>query len=182
MTNGILSLKVLIKTVMAGITHIKIQETVEELEALIHQQSNPNLKERLQVLYLLKLPKAMSVSRIAKVIGRHRGSVQRWLSLYREVGLSGLLETRQSPGRPQAIPDWAVQSLKKRLDDPEGGFGSYTQVQQWLSNTLNVEAEYATVHHLVRYRLGAKLKAARPIHAKQNLAALEAFQQTSVMT
>ena len=82
MTNGILSFKVLIKTVMAGITHIEIQETVEELEALIHQQSHPNLQERLQVLYLLKLPKAMSVSTIAKVMGRHRGSVQRWLSLY----------------------------------------------------------------------------------------------------
>lgn len=58
------------------------------------------------------------------------------------------------------IPAWAVKRLKQRLDDPETGFGSYTQVQQWLSETLNMEAEYATVHHLVRYRLGAKLKAA----------------------
>ncbi|GAP99949.1 hypothetical protein NIES2104_65150 [Leptolyngbya sp. NIES-2104] len=80
------------------------------------------------------------------------------------------------------IPAWAVDSLKRRLDDPETGFGSYTQVQQWLSETLNVEAEYATVHHLVRYRLGAKLKAARPVHAKQNSEALEAFKQTSATT
>jgi transposase len=121
----------------------------------------------------------MSVSGIAKVIGRHRGSVQRWLSLYREGGLEGVLETRQSPGRPKVIPEWAVSSLKRRLDDPEAGFGSYIQVQQWLSETLNIEAEYATVHHLVRYRLGAKLKAARPVHVKQDPEALAAFQQTS---
>lgn len=164
---------------MAGVTHIEIRETIAELEAVIQQQSNPNLKERLQVLYLLKLPNSMSVSAIAKVVGRNRGSVQRWLSKYRETGLNGLLETRQSPGRPQVIPTWAVDSLKRRLDDPETSFGSYTQVQQWLSETLNVEAEYATVHHLVRYRLGAKLKAARPVHAKQNPEALEAFKQTS---
>jgi len=75
-----------------------------------------------------------------------------------------------------------VSSLKRRLDDPKGGFGSYTQVQQWLSETLDVEAEYATVHHLVRYRLNAKLKAARPVHAKQNPEALEAFKQTSATT
>lgn len=80
------------------------------------------------------------------------------------------------------IPEWAVKSLKRRLDDPEGGFGSYIQVQQWLAETLNIEAEYATVHHLVRYRLGAKLKAARPVHAKQDPAALAAFQQTSATT
>ncbi len=167
---------------MVGVSRIKIRETVAELEALIQQQSNPNLKERLQVLYLLQLPNAMSVSAIAKVVGRNRGSVQRWLSLYRVNGVEGLLETRQSPGRPQVIPDWAINSLKRRLDDPETGFGSYTQVQQWLADTLNIEAEYATVHHLVRYRLGAKLKAARPVHAKQNSEAREAFKQTWATT
>lgn len=165
---------------MAGVTQIQIQETLAELEALLQQESNPKLKERLQVLYLLRLPNPLSVSEIAKVIGRHRASVQRWLGDYREDGLKGLLATRQSPGRPQVIPAWAVKSLKQRLDDPEGGFGSYTQVQRWLCETLNVDAEYATVHHLVRYRLGAKLKAARPVHAKQNPEALEAFKQTSV--
>lgn len=167
---------------MAGITRIEIRETTAELEELIQEQSNPNLKERLQVLYLLQLPNAMSVSAVAKVIGRHRGSVQRWLSQYRDTGLKGLLEKRQSSGRPTVIPEWAVTSLKRRLDDPEGGFGSYTQVQRWLSETLNIEAEYATVHHLVRYRLGAKLKAARPVHAKQNPEALEAFKQTLAPT
>ena len=167
---------------MVGVTRIKIRETVTELEALIQQQSHPNLKERLQVLYLLKLPDAMSISAIAKVVGRNRGSIQRWLSQYRETGLNGLLETHQSPGRPRVIPGWAVESLQRRLDDPETGFGSYTQVQQWLSETLNVEAEYATVHHLVRYRLGAKLKTARPVHAKQNSEAREAFKQTSATT
>ncbi|MBD1842152.1 hypothetical protein H6F89_01750 [Cyanobacteria bacterium FACHB-63] len=60
---------------MAGVTSIEIRETVAELEDLIQQQSNPKLKKRLQVLYLLQLPEAMSISGIAKVIGRHRGSV-----------------------------------------------------------------------------------------------------------
>jgi transposase len=167
---------------MAGVTRIKVRETAAELEDLIQKQSNPKLKERLQVLYLLQLPNAMSISVIAKVIGRHRGSVQEWLSQYHEGGLEKFLSIGQSTGRPRAIPEWAVTSLKKRLDDPEGGFGSYTQVQQWLSETLNIEAEYATVHHLVRYRLGAKLKAARPVHVKQDPEAREGFQQTWVTT
>jgi len=59
---------------MAGITRLEIRETTAELEELSQQQSNPNLKERLQVLSLRQLPNAMSVSAVAKVIGRHRGS------------------------------------------------------------------------------------------------------------
>lgn len=31
---------------MAGITHIEIKENVEELEALVRQQKNARLKER----------------------------------------------------------------------------------------------------------------------------------------
>ncbi|MBD2035238.1 helix-turn-helix domain-containing protein [Leptolyngbya sp. FACHB-321] len=89
---------------IAGITRIKIRETIAELEALLQQYSNPHLKERLQVLYLLQLPNAMSVSAIAKVIERHQGSVQRWLSQYCDNRLTGLLETRQSSGRPIVIP------------------------------------------------------------------------------
>lgn len=166
---------------MVGVTRLKVQETAAELEALLQKQSHPMLKERLQVLYLLQLPEAMSVSAVAKVIGRHRSSVQRWLSVYGDGGLDRLLEVRQSPGRPRVIPAWAVTSLQKRLSQAEG-FGSYLQVQQWLSETLDVDAEYATVHHLVRYRLGAKLKAARPVHLKQDPEARVAFEQTSATT
>lgn len=166
---------------MVGVTRLKVQETAAELEALLQKQSHPMLKERLQVLYLLQLPEAMSVSAVAKVIGRHRSSVQRWLSVYGDGGLDRLLAVRQSPGRPRVIPEWAVTSLQKRLSQAEG-FGSYLQVQQWLSETLDVDAEYATVHHLVRYRLGAKLKAARPVHLKQDPEARVAFEQTSATT
>jgi hypothetical protein len=54
---------------MVGVTRLKVQETAAELEALLPKQSNPLLKERLQVLYWLQLPEAMSVSAVAKVIG-----------------------------------------------------------------------------------------------------------------
>jgi transposase len=95
---------------MSGVTSIEVEESQQELEQLIQQQTNLKLKERLQALYLLKLPDALSVSQIAKVVGKHRGTVQRWLALYRNEGLNRLLEIKQSPGRPTVIPDWAVAS------------------------------------------------------------------------
>lgn len=162
---------------MARITRLEIRESVEELAAQLQAQTNPIFKERLQVLYLMKLPNAMSIGAIASVVGKHRGTLQRWLSIYQAEGLSGLLCQKQSPGRPCVIPEWAVKRLQQRLTEPVG-FKSYGEIQQWLFDTLGVSAEYRTVHELVRYRLKSKLKAARPVHAKQNVAALEDFKQT----
>lgn len=93
-----------------------------------------------------------------------------------------LLEFGTSSGRTRVIPDWAVSSLSKQLEQPEAKFQRYTQIQQWLDKTLGVQAEYATVHHLLRYRLKAKLKVPRPQNLKQDEEKLEAFKKTSVMT
>lgn len=167
---------------MSGVTSIEVKESEQELEQLLQEQTSGKMKERLQVLYLLKLPEALSISQIAKVIGKHRLTVQRWLVIYRDLGLDALMELKKSPGRPRVIPEWAVVSLKRRLEQAESGFKSYSEVQQWLVNKLGVTAEYRTVHELVRYRLKAKLKAGRPTHSKQDPIKLEAFKKTLLTT
>lgn len=166
---------------MAGVTRVEIRESVEELATRLQAQPNPKLKERLQVLYLLKLPNAMSISALATVVGKQRGTVQRWLLVYKREGLSGLMQVKRSPGRPSVIPAWAVKRLQQRLAEPVG-FKSYGAVQQWLEDTLGIKAEYRTVHELVRYRLKSKLKAARPVHAKQDTTEREGFKQTLATT
>lgn len=162
---------------MAGVTHIEIEESVEELEGLLKDKKESRLKERIQALYLVKA-QSLSVSAIAKILGRHRGTVQRWLADYRDGGIKRILEFGISPGRKRIIPDWAVASLNKQLEEPSGGFQRYTQIQNWLNEVLGVQAEYATVHHLTRYRLKAKLKVPRPRNTKQDEEKLEAFKKT----
>ena len=166
---------------MAGVTKIEIQESAAELAERLQAEIQPKLKERLQVLYLLALPKAMSISEIARVVGKHQGTLQRWLSDYQDQSLDRFLDLPEVTGRPRVIPAWAVESLQRQLEKSEG-FKSYGAVQQWLSKTLGVETEYHTVHHLVRYRLKAKLKAARPVHLKQEPTQREAFKKTSQLT
>lgn len=76
------------------------------------------------------------------------------------------------------IPTWAEEALSKRLQDPQNGFDSYGAVQEWLSATLGVAAEYHAVYQMTRYRLKAKLKVARPQHYKQNQDSRLAFKKT----
>nr|WP_322746458.1 winged helix-turn-helix domain-containing protein [Nostoc sp. LEGE 12450] len=116
------------------------------------------------------------------MLGKHRSTVQRWLADYRETGIGTMLEFGISPGRTRVIPNWAVESLKKQLEQPEIGFAGYKEIQNWLGSVLGIEAEYATVHYLVRYQLKAKLKVPRPRNRKQDTQKLEAFKKTLAMT
>ncbi|MBW4636566.1 MAG: winged helix-turn-helix domain-containing protein [Iphinoe sp. HA4291-MV1] len=68
------------------------------------------------------------------------------------------------------------------LEEPEIGFAGYKQIQHWLGTVLGIEAEYATVHHLVRYHLKAKLKVPRLRNRKQDIQKLEAFKKTLATT
>lgn len=168
---------------MAGVTSIEVKESVEDLVQRLRETPQSPFKERLQVLYWLKQAHAPSIRAIAQAVGKHRGTVHAWLSIYREQGLEGLLERKPpSAGAVRVIPPWVEAALAKRLQDPEQGFDSYGAVQAWLAETFGVEAKYHTVYHLTRYRLQAKLKVVRPQNRNQNPDQREAFKKTSRMT
>lgn len=163
---------------MVGVTSIEVKESLDDLAQWVRQAQTSTVKERLQVLYWLKQENAPSISAIARAIGKHRNTLQTWLSMYREGGVAAMLEIQKSPGGVRVIPSWAEEALAKRLQQPNQGFGSYGEVQQWLAQTLGIEAEYHTVYQMTRYRLKAKLKVARPQNSKQNLQQPEAFKKT----
>lgn len=163
---------------MAGVTSIDVKESLDDLAERLRQAKLPTDKERLQVLYWLKQENAPSISAIAQAIGKHRNTLQTWLSLYRNGGVAAMLEIKKSPGGVRVIPQWAETALAKRLQEPEHGFKSYGQVQQWLVEKLGVEAEYHAVYQMTRYRLKAKLKVARPQNRKQDTEQRAAFKQT----
>lgn len=163
---------------MTGVSSIEVKESLDELSAQLRQAEIPTTKERLQLLYWLKPNNAPSISAIAKALGKHRNTLQSWLALYRAGGIAGMVEVKRSPGGVRVIPQWAEDAVAKRLADADSGFRSYGEVQQWLEETLDIAADYHTVYQMVRYRLKAKLKVARPQNHKQNPQQREAFKKT----
>lgn len=160
---------------MVGVTSIEVKESLDDLTQQLRQAETSSAKERLQVLYWLKQDDAPSISAIAKAVGKHRNTLQSWLLMYREGGVEAMLEIKKSPGGVRVIPQWAEVALARRLEDPHHGFQSYGEVQQWLAETLRVEAEYHAVYQMTRYRLKAKLKVARPQNSKQDSEQRESF-------
>lgn len=162
---------------MAGVYKLEIAESVEDLKQLLRSQTSGSDKERIQLLYLLKSEQAKTVQAAAELLGRHRVTLQEWLRLYRQGGLSGLLSHRPRLGRQHSIPQWAQNALNKRLQQEEG-FNSYGEVCQWLENQLGIVSPYKTVHQLVHYRLKAAPQVARPISAEQSPEQVETYKKT----
>lgn len=164
---------------MAGVYKLEIKESEEELKSMLRGQKTASDKERIQVLYLLKTKQAKTIQTAAEMLGRHRVTVQDWVGNYRKGGLAGLLGHKPRTGRKQVVPQWAQKALKKKLEEAEG-FESYGEICQWLESQLGIKAKYKTLYYLVRYRLKARPKVARPVSAGKSEEQVEAYKKTSV--
>jgi transposase len=161
---------------MAGVIKLEIKESLEELLAALKQSENPEMKERVQVLYWLKTKQAESTGAIGTLLGRHRTTISRWLSQYRRGGIKELLEKGKSTGRKSVVKPEIKARIIQELKEPEG-FSSYKEIQTWLKAVQDVEMSYSGVHKLVRYRLKGKLKVPRPVHMKQKKGSVEDFKK-----
>lgn len=146
-----------------------IHETLTELEAQLKRSRDPQRRPRLHLLVLLGSGAVRSRQEAASHLAVHRNTVGRWLSAYEQGGLAALLHLG-APGAPaeqKSLPAPVLSALQQRLQTD--GFEGYTEVQRWLADEYALAVPYTTVHSLVRYRLGAKLKRARPVHEKKTL-------------
>ena len=161
---------------MAGKLKIEISESIETLSNLLKQEKNAQKKARIQVLYWLKTNLAETIGHLSALSGKHRTTVSRWLSSYREGGISKMLDIYKSSGRKPEIPTELQQALINELKDKEG-FSSYKEIQIWLYTVHNLDVSYKVVHDTVRYRLKAKLKVPRRSNIKKDAEAEAEFKK-----
>jgi transposase len=166
---------------MSGVVRIEIVETPEELKDLMRQEKDAVRQEKLLVLYWLKTQMVDSVLSAAVRLGKHRTTIQRWLSSYRSGGIEELLSQKPRSGRPRIMNPETVEKLSQELQQPEG-FSSYKEVHQWLTSCCEVKVAYRTVHQWARYRLKSKLKVPRPVSEKQKAGAVEQFKKNSQLS
>jgi predicted transcriptional regulator len=81
---------------MVGVSKIEIEESREHLKTLMHLQTSAMAKERLQVLYLLKSLQAKDITEAARLVGRDRTTVQRWMQKYADGGIKSIPMNKSS--------------------------------------------------------------------------------------
>jgi transposase len=144
-----------------------IREEGAALKERLQHERDGHKKPRVQMLYLLASGQAQTRQDVARLLGVHRNTISRWLALYATGGLEALLATYIPPGKPVSLAPVVLASLEQALHRPEG-FASYEALRQWVRRTHGVEVKYKTLYTLVRTRLKAKLKVARPSHTKKS--------------
>jgi transposase len=92
-----------------------IQESVELLEARYVAETDERKKQRLYMLYLLQSQCAKTMQDVAPLLEVHRVTVGRWLGVYEQDGLEGLLAIPTSPGRPLSLSEQVLDQLKYYL-------------------------------------------------------------------
>jgi transposase len=145
-----------------------IVQSQEELEGLLEANRDARVQRRVHLLLLVRTGAVKTRAHAARHLRVHRNSIHNWLKIYEKAGIEGLLRIEQGapPSEQKTLPDEVYQAVQARL--AENGFpNGYVEVQRWLKQAFELEVPYKTVHGIVRYRLKAKLKRARPSHVKK---------------
>jgi transposase len=139
----------------------EITEALDELEAQQKRERDGQRRLRLHLLVLFRSGQVQTRQEAAAHLAVHRNTIGRWLAVYEQGGLDGLLEIHTAGAKPgqKTLSPALLAALEERLR--EDGFSGYLEVQRWLADEYALEVPYSTVHKLVRYGLKAKLKRAR---------------------
>ena len=163
---------------MTSVFDVEIVESAEELKTLLSNQSSARLRDRVRALYLCKTSQVQTRRELATLLGCDESTIYRWFCTYQKLGISGLLQLKTPPGKPSKLPPHVLEGLQARLQERQG-FRSYYEIQEWLATQYNIEAAYATVHGIVRYKLKSKLKASRPISIEADPKVQDTFKKNS---
>lgn len=144
-----------------------ISESAEQLKDLLTYEHSAKRRSRLHLLFLIRSGQVNSREEAAARLLVHRNSVWAWLKAYKAGGLEQMLRIGTTGPKPvqTSLPAPVFDALEEQVETK--GFAGYTHVQEWLRTKYGRDVPYSTVHKLVRYRLGAKLKRARPRHQKK---------------
>jgi len=154
-----------------------VEEDEKTLKQLLSQENHKMTYQKLQALYFYKTNPGIGLTKLCDLLNKSQSQVKRWFKSYREGGLDELVFIPPRPGRSTPITEEIKIALKQELNHER--FHSYDEIRQWLKSDYDVDVAYTTVHGLCRYRLGAKLKVARPSSIHKDEAEAISFKKNS---
>lgn len=153
-------------------------DTEEALRAAYRAERRPDVRPRLQALWLLRSG-ARRVGEVAVVIGVDYRTVQRWVSWYRQGGLATVRAHRMG-GYGQTPRLTAEQQEAVAHEVATGRFRNAAAIRAWVAETFGVTYTEGGMHSLLD-RLRCKPKIPRPLHEKANLEEQEVWKKGDLL-
>lgn len=162
---------------------IIIKESLSELKEL-QRKSGHLIAKRLRILIEFKKHEESGISKraVSDNTGINHNSVSKWRNIYLKEGIHVFLKHGRKGFKKSVIDTESHKAIEKKLKDPRNGLRGYKELQQWVSDTLNLEVEYNTLLKYVIRHFGTKIKVARKRHVKRDENKAEDFKKILVVS
>jgi len=162
---------------------ITIKESLLELKEL-QRKSGHLISLRLRILIEFKKNEKTGISKraVSENTGINHNTITKWRNIYLKSGIQSILIHGRKGFKKSVIDAASHKAIEKKLNDPKNGLRGYKELQQWVSDNLNLNVEYNT---LVKYSIrhfGTKIKVARKSHVKKDENKVEDFKKTLVVS
>lgn len=143
------------------------------MKAAYQDERDTAIRTRLHALWLLR--SGWKLGPTAEAVGVHYRSVQRWIAWYREGGVP-VVRDHQMGGTGQA-PFLTLEAQERvAAETATGRFRTAGEIRDWIAEQYTVTYTTAGVYSLLK-RLRCAPKVPRPVHAKADRAAQEAWKK-----
>jgi transposase len=162
---------------------IKIKESLSELKEL-QRKSGHLIAKRLRILIEFKKNEEFGISKraVSENTGINHNSITKWRNIYLKQGIVAFLSHGRKGFKKSVIDSVSHKAIEKKLKDPRNGLRGYKELQQWVSNALNLEVEYSTLVKYAIRHFGTKIKVARKSHVKKDEDSVATFKKTLVVS
>ena len=153
-----------------------IRESVDELSALEKEHRGTRSAPRVQLLRLLKSGEKRSLPQAAKSVGYSHQQAERWWKLYKEGGLSSLLEIKPCGGSEEYMTPEAWTGLQAHME--AGHLPTLEDARRYLQEEWSVTYKGVSSISSLFQRHGIRKKTGRRRHRKADAAEQAAFKKT----
>jgi transposase len=157
-----------------------IKESTSELKKL-YKSAIPLISKRLEALLIFKAHETTGVSKrvVASMLRVDPNSIQTWRSLYIEGGIETLMSHSKTGFKPSVISKEQEEALRKQMHKADNGFVGFVEFLDWFNTQFGTTTNYKTFHGFVVRKFDAKVKTARKVHIKKDVAKVEEFKKNS---
>ena len=161
---------------------IEIKEGLRELKSLRNREKNHRKKTRLQSLILTREKKFKRRVDLATHLGIGIASLDRWTRVYKEFGLTTMLEISSGGLRKHSKIEVIHNELEDKLNNSSDPLLGYWDAVSWVRDNFGIEVKYNTLRTYLIRNFKTKLKSPRKSHYKKDEQAIEAFKKTAPRT
>ena len=157
--------------------NLPIKEDSKFLRKLYESSTTELRRDRLRMLYFIKISKYDYRSAIATKLGRRPTTIGDWIKCYESGGLSKLLEIKSGGNNTAHISDRAKAYISQKLSDSHTTITSYIELQAHIAEDLSEDINYGALYAHCRRKHKSKLKVSRKSHYKKDPKAEKAFKK-----